>query len=402
MEERDLKIPITKLTLDDKEAEAVKQVLASGWLIQGAKVKELEETLRKYVSSDYAVACSSCTTALHMGLIAIDVNRGDRVIVPAFTFVATPNAVEYVGARPVFADIDIDTFNIDCGDAAKRITALSTESGAKTTAIIPVHLFGMCADMRRVDELARSCGLVVLEDAACALGSTYRGRYAGALGAAGCYSFHPRKSLTTGEGGLLVTDDKLVYTAVHSLRDFGFESTNLERHKTATASMPEVRILGFNFRMTDIAAAIGIEQFKKFQYTINGRQQLAEVYDKELAGMPWLKLPTVAPGCNHTYQSYVTLIWDESLRKPTEEKIDRLEERRNRFVAHLTDSGIFTRQGTQAVHALDYYQRKYKIKGMDFPFAWMAARLSVTLPLFPQMTDEEQGYVITKIREFKP
>jgi len=329
-----------------------------------------------------------------MGLLALGVGKGDEVVVPAFTFVATPNVVEYTGAKPVFTDIDLDTFNIDVSDAASRM-------GDRTRVIIPVHLFGMCADMRAVSRLAAEYGVGILEDAACALGSTYRGQYAGVMGDAGCFSFHPRKSLTTGEGGLLVTNDARVFEQVHSLRDFGFETTNLERHKADAASMPDVRMLGYNYRMTDIQAAIGIEQYKKFAYTVSERQKRARVYDTELAGLPWLKLPGIAHKCNHTYQSYVTLVWDAEVKRPTEGQIDRFENLRNRIVAQLTEQGIFTRQGTQAVHALEYYRTKYGINGMDYPMAWVAARLSITLPLYPQMTDDEQEYVITALRSIK-
>lgn len=389
-----MKIPITKLSLDSQEVEAVKDVLESGWLIQGKKVLEFEKLMGGYINAKYAVACSSCTTALHMALLALGVKAGDEVIVPTFTFVATPNAVEYVGAKPIFVDVDLKTFNIDVGKLKSTIA-----THPKVAAIIPVHLFGMCANIDAVMDIAQKHGLSIVEDAACALGSTYKGKYAGSLGDVGCFSFHPRKSLTTGEGGMLVTKDESIYKQVHSLRDFGFESTNLDRHKASISTMPEVDILGYNYRMTDIQAAIGVVQFHKFSSVVEGRQKRAKSYDENLKGISWLQLPQIAQGCNHTYQSYVTLVWDWGLGSPTLEKIAKMEALRNKLVSHLSENDIFTRQGTQAVHALGYYKKKYGIKDDDYPNTLAAAKLSVTLPLYPQMTDNEQRYVIDKIKE---
>lgn len=393
-----MKIPLTKPLTDNAEVEAVRQVLASGWLTQGPKVAEFEESVRKFVGADYAVACTSCTTALHMGMLTLGIKAHDIVLVPAFTWVATANVVEYVRARPLFVDIDLKTFNVDCQDVPRCFSTLRGKSSmlaadAKSwfgqvdvKAVIPVHLFGQCADMTAVNSLARDYRLNIIEDAACSLGSTFNGNR-GIYGLASCLSFHPRKSISTGEGGMLLTDDRLIAEQARSLRDFG---------------MPDVRTLGFNYKLSDILASVGVEQMKKLPSIVEARQKRARVYDTELANIPWLKTPYVAPKCNHTYQSYVTLVGLEYDKKLIEDSIDQAGLLRDKLMAYLADNGIATRFGTQAVHALPYYRQKYRIGPMEYPNAWAAQKASLTLPLYPLMTDEEQGYVIGKIKEFQP
>ena len=217
-----MNIPITKLYLGEEEAEAVREVLKSGWLVQGDKVEEFENMVKAKVGAKYAVACGNCTEALHMAVLALSIGKGDRVAVPAYTFVSTPNTVEYVGGEVVFVDINLETFNIDM-DALQ-------EMGSFVRAAIPVHLFGLCADMTKIMKWARAERIV--EDAACSLGASCLEGMAGAIGDIGCFSFHPRKSITTGEGGMMTTNRDDLARKVHALRDFGFEITDIERHRS--------------------------------------------------------------------------------------------------------------------------------------------------------------------------
>jgi dTDP-4-amino-4,6-dideoxygalactose transaminase len=380
--------------LGNEEAEAVKKVLESGWLIQGKKVQEFEGMVSQYTGAKYAKACSSCTTALHMALLALGIGKGDKVIIPAYTFVATANAVEYTGAKPVFADIDLRTFNIDYHQMLK---ALFSGKGNRVKALMPVHLFGLCADMEAILGTASKYKLRVIEDAACALGSTCPKGKAGAMSDAGCFSFHPRKSVTTGEGGMLTTDNEEIARTVGSLRDFGFSITNLERHDKGITTLSGVNILGYNYRMNDIQSSIGVEQMKKFGWILDNRIKRAEIYNRELAGIGWLRVPYVPVGYKHTYQSYSVLITDSYETK----EVEKWHQFRDKLMAKLNVDGVATRQGTHAVHMLGYYAKKYHFKPEDFPNTYAADQLSMTIPLFPHMSDAEQEYVIEKIKEFR-
>jgi len=374
-----MNIPITKPFFDEAEKEAVIKPLETGWVVQGPNVAEFEQRFAEYTGAKYAKATTSCTTALHLALIACGISEGDEVIVPAFTYVATANAVEYQKAKPIFVDIDIETFNIDVGLLEQAITS-------KTRAIIPVHLFGLCADMEPILEIAEKFNLVVVEDAACAVGSLYKSKHAGIFGHTGCFSFHPRKSITTGEGGMLTTDDAGIATQIDALRSHGATVSDVERHKKGAFVLPEHNIVGYNYRMTDLQGAIGIQQMNKLDWILNRRIELAHIYDKALKGIDGINTPFVPEGYKHTYQSYVTFVDNNCPLS------------RDELALQLKSKGIATRQGTHAVHALGYYKKKYYLKEQDYPMAWKADRQSMTFPLYPQMTVEEQKYVINNIK----
>jgi perosamine synthetase len=395
-----MKIPITRPYLDDAEAEAVSKVLKSGWLVQGPKVAEFEKRFCQYTGAQFATASSSCTTAIHLGLLALGIGPGDEVLLPSFTFVATANAIEYTGAKPIFIDIDLKTFNIDPSKIEEYLNK-DRKKRSKVKAILPVHLFGLCADMKPIMELAIKHNLFVTEDAACALGSLYDSKHAGTFGNVGCFSFHPRKSITTGEGGMLITDNLEIALKVKSLRNHGAAASDLEKDKINGSLLPDFDILGYNYRLTDVQGAIGLEQLKKLSRIIEKRTEKANKYDVELGNIDWLDTPLVPKGYKHTYQSYVTLIRRPELKQPTPESIKNLNRFRNKFMAHLEEKGISTRQGTHAVHTLTYYKTKYNIKDTDYLNSFAADRLSITLPLYPQMTKEEQDYVVEQIRHFR-
>ena len=377
-------IPITKPVFGPEESLAVQATLENGWIVQGPRVKAFEDRFSAFTGSPFCTATSSCTTALHIAVAMLGLKRGDEVIVPAFTWIATPNVVEYMGAKPIFCDIDLKTFNIDAEQIERRISR-------RTVGILPVHLFGLCADMDPILRLAKKPRLWVVEDAACAFGARYHGRHAGRLGDIGCFSFHPRKAITTGEGGMITAELKKWDSLARSLRDHGAARSDLARHQGQSAFLlTSYDHLGFNYRMTDIQASLGCAQMDRASWILERRKAIAGVYDQTLAGRDWLQTPAVPTGYEHGYQSYVCLFRPET---PTRKNLARLHARRNRLMLELEEKGISTRQGTHAPVLLGYYAKKYKLRPGQFPNAETADRLTMTLPLFPQMTSEEQDRV---------
>lgn len=391
-----MKIPITKPFLDDEERNAIYQTLESGWIVQGPKVAEFEQLFSEFTGAKYAVATTSCTTALHLALVAMSIGYGDEVILPSFTFVATANAVEYTGAMPVFCDIALETFNLDVNQIEKKITQ-------KTKAIIPVHLFGLSADLKPIMEIAEKYRLRVIEDAACGFGSYYHGTHVGNFGDAGCFSFHPRKAITTGEGGMILTGDHNLMITFKSLRDHGASKSDLNRHIDRGGSLlPEFNQLGYNYRLTDIQGALGVAQMKSAKKIIETRKARAVRYHQMLKNESWLKIPECPEGNIHSYQSYVCMMKprDDSFesRQPNVETISLLNRKRNQLMDHLTGKGIAVRQGTHAVHNLGYYRKKYDLKSEDYINSLIAEQLSITLPLYVQMTDDEQDLVVRELK----
>jgi dTDP-4-amino-4,6-dideoxygalactose transaminase len=382
-------IPITKPFFGPEELRAVQEPLESGWVVQGPFVKRFEDRFSEFTGAEHSVATSSCTTALHVAVAALGLKPGDEVIVPAFTWVATPNVVEYMGARPVFCDVDVATFNIQ----ANQVEALITN---KTVGIMPVHLFGLCADMTPILEAARRHELWVVEDAACGLGAWYEGKHAGTLGDMGCFSFHPRKSITTGEGGMITTANQQYDTLCRSLRDHGASKSDHERHTDAAGFLlSDYNLLGYNYRMTDMQGALGCAQMFRLAWILERRRTLAERYDEMLADMSWLKPPAAPKQLVHGYQSYVCLFAPD---EPSTKNLERLHAHRNGIMDSMEKEGVATRQGTHAAHLQGFYRDKYDIAAADFPNAWIADRLSISLPLFAQMTEAEQGEVVSSLK----
>lgn len=385
-----MSIPITKPFFGPEELRAVQQPLESGWVVQGPFVKQFEAQFAAFVGARHAVATSSCTTALHIAVAALGLKPGDEVIVPAFTWISTANVVEYLGARPVFCDIDLTTFNVDTAQVAALVTP-------RTVGLIPVHLFGLCADMQPILDLARRHALWVVEDAACAFGAWYRGRHAGTFGDAGCFSFHPRKSITTGEGGMITTARADLDALARSLRDHGASRSDLARHQSkASFLLAEYNHLGYNFRMTDLQGALGCAQMQRADWLLAERARRARRYDALLADLDWLATPLVPEGYVHGYQAYVCLFRPE---QPTLANVERLHAWRNELMARLEERGIATRQGTHAPVIQGYYAAKYGLRPEQFPNAYLADRLSLALPLYAQLTDAEQDLVCTSLRE---
>jgi perosamine synthetase len=386
-----MNVPIARTSLTDSEIESVLGPLRNGWLVQGPKVREFEEKWSAFTGAKHSIAVTSCTTGLHLSLAALGFGPGDEAIVPAFTWVATANVVEHLGGKVVLCDVDLNTFNLDVNDAARKITS-------RTKAILPVHLFGLSARMDPVMELAREHNLWVVEDAACGFGSTYQGRHVGSFGDTGCFSFHPRKAITTGEGGMITTQSDALAEKLRRLRDHGASMTDLQRHMGARpyllADHPDA---GYNQRMTDLQAALGSAQMDRAQAIIDERRRLATVYDQAFAQLPWLKTPAHPAGYGHGYQSYPCLFQPEPL---VPESIERVNKLRNEWMDSLQQAGISTRPATHAVHMLTFYREKYKLAPTDFPNARAANDCSISLPIFHGMTEAEQLHVIKNVLEY--
>jgi len=392
-----MKIPITKPSFGTEETAAVASVLDSGWVVQGPRVAEFERLFSEFTGAGYARAVSNCTAALHLALESLGVGEGDTVIVPAFTYVASANAVEYTGAEPLFCDIDLATFNIDVGQMR---ALLADDREGRIKAIMPVHLFGLCAAMPEIMEIAARYGVKVVEDSACGFDAWIGGRHSGTFGDAGCFSFHPRKSLTTGEGGMVITSSEEIAGRIAMLRDHGAGVSDLKRHLEEGGSLlPPFEARGYNYRMTDMQGAIGVCQMEKAAEIQAKRRAVAERYDERLKEVDILTTPVTPDGYTHGYQSYVCLFTGgEALSTLNMEKIDDLNLDRNRLMNRLEKQGIATRQGTHALHTLGYYSRRYELTTEDYINSYAADRLSIAIPLYASMSEEEQEYVIENVK----
>lgn len=397
------KIPITKPSFGAEEVAIIAEVLQSGWVVQGPKVAEFERLFAEFTGAKYAIATTSCTTALHLALVTAGVGPGDRVLLPSLTYVASANAIKYVGAEPLFVDIDPATFTISIDDLKRKIA--DQKSAGHLKAVMPVSLFGLCCDMPAINRLAKQYDLIVIEDAACAVGGFRDAHHAGTEALSATFSFHPRKAISTGEGGMLITDDRKIADHARRLRDHGASKTDLERHFSEGGSLlPEFNEVGFNYRMTDLQGGLGVVQMQKLPAILTARRRLAARYDELLADNPDFQTPLVPASMTHGCQSYVCLFrlpasdnlastWDEILTA---------NKARNRLMAALEAEGISVRQGTHAVHTLGFYQKEQNLKDRDFPASFMADRLSITLPLYPDMTDADQERVVAAINRLSP
>ena len=351
----------------------------SGWVAQGPKVTEFEDLVKKYTGTKYAIATTSCTTSLFLSLHALGIGPGDEVIVPSFSFIATANVVLHVGAKPVFVDIDQNTYNIDLDKMPQALTS-------RTRAIIPVDQVGLPADLDSIHAFARKHKLLVIEDAACALGSVYKGKKIGSFGSIVCLSFHPRKIVTTGEGGMILTDNKKLAYKLRTLRHHGMSVSDIARHNSKKVIFEKYPVPGYNFRLSDLQAAVGVEQMKKLPQILQRRASLAERYTKVFMKSENIIPPFVPDRYVHNWQSYI-------IRLRPNKKITR-----NSLMRKLQDVGITTRIGIMAAHLEEHYRKMYP--ELSLPETESATRETITLPLYVQMTTEEQDYIIDHILHF--
>lgn len=371
-----ISLPLT----GEEEWQAAREPLMSGWLTQGPKVAAFEKAFAERHQVKHALAVTSCTTGLHLALAGLDIGPADEVIVPAFTWVATANVVLYCNATPVFVDVDPKTYNLDIPQIASKVTE-------RTKAVIAVHLFGRCVDIDAL-RAALPTHVKIIEDAACAAGSDWKGRPAGSLGDVGVFSFHPRKSVTTGEGGMVTTNDFALAEIMDQMRNHGASISEEQRHRGPRPYLlPDFNLLGYNYRMTDLQGAVGLVQLSKLDKFIDERARWAEFYHDALRDIPWLRTPNADNSCRHGWQAYVTYVDAAKAPRP-----------RNDIMQYLMDAGIATRPGTHAVHMLGYYRDRFNLKPEDFPGAQDCNDNTMAIPLHNRMTEEDYHYVVETLK----
>lgn len=360
-------IPLAKPAIIDIDIDAVAEVLRSGMLVQGTEVKNFENNIASFIGSRHAKAVSNGTASLHLALIALNIKTGDEVIVPAFSYVATANVVELLGATPVFVDIELSTFNIDVSKIESVITS-------KTKAIIPVHEFGLACDIEQVMIIAKKHNLFVIEDAACALGSRQNNKAVGSYGHFGSFSLHPRKAISAGEGGVLTSNDDTLDHMIDVLRNHGIETNN---------GKMEFVEAGFNYRLTDFQAALVNSQFKRLETGIAYKQKLAQQYFTTI-NSPNITLPTIPADRNHTWQTFHIVI---------KEGIDR-----DKVIVQLKEKNIGTNYGAQCIPAQKYYSKKYNLNSHElFPNAMRAYTQGLAIPIHQSLTEKDINYISSQL-----
>ena len=371
-------IPVARPYLGVEEEHAVVAALRSGWITQGPRVAEFEQKFAEYVGCENAIAVSSCTTALHLAMVVCGIGPGDEVICPSLSFIASANSIAYTGATPIFCDIDADTYNIDAACIEQRITP-------RTKAILVVHQIGLAADMSSIIRIADAHGLIVIEDAACAIGSEYNGYLLGSpLGLMACFSFHPRKVLTTGEGGMITTNDAGLAQKLRRLRQHAMSLSDVVRHDAKQVTAESYDEVGYNFRMTDLQAAIGIAQLKRLPDFLEQRRYLAGRYNHALRGLRWLQTPVIPDNCRTNYQSYMVRLQGADGKD------------RDGIMQELLEKGISTRRAIMAIHReLPYRADRWE---NSLPQTNLVTETGLILPLYHDMTEEEQDYVIEALR----
>jgi perosamine synthetase len=359
-------------SIGEDDLSAVRDAIASGYLVQGPRVAAFEKAIAEYIGTPHAIAVSNCTCALHLALLALGIQPGDACAVPAYSWISTANVIELCGARPVFVDIDADTFTMD---PMKLEETLKKEN---LKAVLPVHAFGQLADMSLIMVICELYRVSLVEDAACALGAIQHGMSAGTWGDIGCFSFHPRKALTTGEGGLLTTYNDDLAQKLRALRNHGLDPAS---------PAPDFIMPGHNYRLTEFQAAFGSAQLAKFPQILSARGEGAARYDALLAGTP-LTAPARMNRATHTFQSYVSLLPREAAP------------RRADIIRTARERGVEVQVGTIHMPLTTYYRQRYGYQPGDFPVTDDIAARALTLPLYEGITPEQQAQVVETVLAF--
>jgi len=376
-------IPLARPEMGDEEIALVAETIRSGWITQGPRVAEFERAFAARVGAAHAVAVSNCTTALHLALVASGIGPQDEVIVPPHSFIATSNPILYCGARPVFVDIDPATLNMD----PARIPAAIT---GRTKAIVAVDQVGRPADMAAIAKVAAQRGLRIIEDAACATGSVFRGRPVGdnTYSPLVCFSFHPRKVISTGDGGMITTGDALLAQRLRLLRQQGMSVNDLQRHQSKTVVSESYPVIGYNYRLTDVQAAIGLAQLRRLDGIIARRRAIALRYDRALSGIPAIGLFAEPADCRWNHQTYLIRLSGATA------------ESRDAFMQRLLEEGIATRRGIMSIHREACYVERFGPQ--SFPESERASDECVCLPLYTQMADADIDRVSAAVRKNAP
>jgi len=360
------KIPYADPYVTEEDVNAVTDAVRKRRLSQGEYVARFEQEFAAHMNRKHGVAATNGTAALHLGVSAAGIKSGDEVIIPSFTFAATANCVLYMGGKPVFVDIDPNTFNVDPEEVEKAITP-------KTKGIIVVHFGGQMADMDPIMESAGKHGLLVIEDATEAHGATYKNRQAGAIAKMGCFSFYPNKNMTTGEGGMLVTDDDEIENKARLLRNHG----QISRFQSI--------MIGYNYKMSDILAALGLSQLKRLDWVLQKKKEAAQVYEELLRGVEGIQTPYVMPEASHTYMFYTLKFADRATR--------------DRVMQHLSQNGIETVVAFPPLHLQSVYQSLCKFKKDDLKITEDCSNRVLSLPIYPHILRQDQEFIVKSIME---
>jgi perosamine synthetase len=359
------KYPLAKPYIDDREKELINEVFDSGILSLGPKLDQFENNFAELIGTKYACGVNSGTSGLHLSMIALSIGMGDEVITTPFSFIASANCLLYVGAKPVFVDIDSDTYNIDPKKIEEAITP-------KTKAILVVHIFGQSADMDPIIEIAKKHNLLIIEDACESICAKYNGKNVGTFGVASVFAFYPNKQMTTGEGGMVCTDDKNIYEFCKSLSNQGRQSSQWLDHK----------YLGYNYRLDEMSAAVGLAQIEKIDFLIKEKQKIATWYDKAFSKFTDLvKIPYIAPTNIHTRFVYVVELVKNS-------------QNRNKIIKKMCDFGISTKEYLPSIHLFDLYKTKFGYKGGEFPVSEKVSNGSIAFPFYIGLTEKDIDYIV--------
>lgn len=385
--ERTRKIALAKPYFDGSELPLIQEALASGWVTQGPKIAQFETEVAALVGASQAVASSNCTTAMHLAWLVLGIGPGDDVICPSYSFIASANAIMHAGATPVFADIDKDTLNLDVQSVRKCIAdnydgqLQNKKSGNKLKAVLIVHQIGIPCDIDEFQKLCKEYGLILMEDAACAIGSSYKGTMIGGSGNICAFSFHPRKVISTGEGGMLTLNGETLANKARVYRAHGMSVSDLERHKSGSTTFESYEVVGYNYRMTDVQAAIGIRQLTLLDWILKKRNEIAARFDEAFAAVDRL-LPVKTP-------AYVSA-WN---RQSYHLRIDNASaDTRNAFMTYLELKGISTRRGIPPIHKEPVYNC-----GLSLPVTEAVSESSFFIPIYPQLDESEIEQIIEAV-----